>query len=157
MRNFKATHWLDFLGPPLQTHSRHAGRSRRGLGVWPTTREVAPRVAQGLNATAVNILRLSKSSILLVPTLCVGMQATDALRPWAEDAEREDPGVPPLCVGTRAGISRILVRLQPSLQILQGTEIKQRFPQFLQTFEGQLADSLLNDFRKRPAQPGKCL
>ncbi len=58
-------------------------------------------MAQGLNATAVNILRLSKSSILLVPTLCVGMQATDALRPWADDAERQNTCVPTRSVGTR--------------------------------------------------------
>ncbi len=30
----------------------------------------------------------SNNFIFLVPTLCVGMQATDALRPWADDAER---------------------------------------------------------------------
>ena len=48
-----------------------------------------------------NILRLSKSSILLVPTLCVGTYATDALRPWADDAERRNTCVSTRSMGTR--------------------------------------------------------
>ncbi|MCY2986318.1 MAG: hypothetical protein NTY19_00360, partial [Planctomycetota bacterium] len=53
--------------------------------------------------TTLHILRLSKSSIFLVPTLCVGTQASDALRPWADDAGRQNT-----CVPTRRGCGRIV-------------------------------------------------